>query len=192
MLAEVLIRLASGLDTGLFGVVYPQVRMITTMSESGTRTFPGYNISTGQYRHVLEDSTGGVLYHRISGDITAAGRDAVRTTSCGNESAIVLEYPVRQVAFLPREQMQCSDMYSDEQLAMWLIKTTMETSLSGNKYNAQIALKSISLNPVSVLANEYTDYREMVDINYEWTYIALEWNIKIGTNLECLCDDTLY
>lgn len=191
MLAEVITRLASSLDTGLFGRVYPLVRIIHEASEGGIKKYPGIHVSKGQYKHILEDSDGGVLYHRINGDINSLQSDIIQTTSCSRDNIIRLEFPIKQVSFLPRNIMQCSDIHADEEIMLWIIDKTYKAELSESEIEADIKLSRVTFDSVRVLSEEYSNI-DMIDINYEWSYISLEWNLTIQTNLNCICNDSLY
>lgn len=192
MLGEVLIKLSTELDTGLFGKIYPLVRTITTVTDKGVKTFPGFNTSKGQYAHVLEDSPSGVLYHRINGDITFNNSDLIKTTSCGNDGIVILEYPIRQVAFIQRDVMQCADIFTEEMLMLWLVDKTLRSNLGSAEASVEVQAMRVISDTVKVLSGEYSKFREMVDVNYEWAYIAVEYKFKIQTNLNCLCRDEIY
>lgn len=181
-------RLADNLDKGLFGRIYPLVRTITEVGENGIKTYPGFNVSKGQYKHVFQDADGGFIYHRINGDIQSIRSDIIQTTSCNKNDIVKLEFPIRQVGFISRDTMQCSDIYADEQLLLWMIEKTMRADLSDNENSCEVELKSASMDSVRILSGEFSNYRDMVDINYEWAYVSVDYNFIIQTNLNCLCD----
>jgi hypothetical protein len=152
------------------------IRVVSMIESERIKTFPAYPLAGGEYKSVLDDSKRGLMYFRLNGKITA-GRNQIQITSCSSDITELI-YPVKQVVLIEKDKLNCED---DEDIFKWVVGKTIE---SGMQFQAA------DLNSISVLSGEYSNWREIVDIDYRYSYISIDWNVLVSVNLNCLCDET--
>jgi hypothetical protein len=174
MLTEKLITISDRLrQTGVFGHVFPLARTVSTVEDGQLRMFPAAIGTDGELHHVLHDSLQGVVYFRISGDVTPAVR-RLQLTSCSDDLSDLV-YPVKQVVCVRKDLIHCQ---TDEQVMLWMIGQTIEPGM---------VFQSATLDAIRVLSGEYSNYRELVDINYRYAYVSIDWLVYISANVNCIC-----
>lgn len=134
------------------------------------------------------DFYNGMGYWRKNGDVNISVVDDERqVTAC----ATILEYqfPLKFVCCIPKDKLPIDDQYTDDGIA-----NEMLIALSGNNNTIKTAINAIKVNVIpqrytsnnqEILSGEYPGI-EVVDINYKFSYLSLDFNVQVLINKTCI------
>lgn len=186
MLGDVLHIIKDRLEeSGLFGKVYPLVVLKT----DGNKTCPVHYKGGGQYEPLEYDITRGMGYFRKLGkSITNDVTKQYATTSCPstiNET----KTPFRFVAMIPKDKAPCDDEFTEDYFVERLISEIGSLDITGyiNAIDTEFTSTGHETDSIAVKDSEGL---EIVDMNYNWAYIYIDFLFTIVIDINCLnpCD----
>lgn len=193
MIADVIAFLKTRLEeTGLFPVIYPIAEIKRTIQEGKLKSFPAAILSIGNYKNIEYDTSGGMSYFRRNGTVMmnslkASELPLVIQTSCNSKDIYYRAvYPMKQVCFIPKEKAACVDGFEDDSFALRIIAAASEKNiLVQNAVSAHALVERYECDRLRVLQSEYSNANEINDLNYNYSYISIDWNIEIIAKNEC-------
>lgn len=168
---------------GLFTKVYAIADRVT----DGTRTYPAYNGGGGEYTPLEYDTTNGMAYFRKAGKVGITEDKDIQMTSCG-DIFYDIRYPVRLVCLIPKDKADCNNSFADDYFANRIISTLSNDAFTGveNAISVRFTATGYESDNIKVLQEEYSNYKEIKDINYQWSYLAIDFIIEVQISKECL------
>jgi hypothetical protein len=172
--------------SGYFEKVFPLVDQVV---RSDGKMAPEQCCGKGQYTKVNDfDHVKGLCYFRETGSETVSRVDKENDVPCKILSQIT--YPLRMVAIVPKELLSKDDAFSDERISKTLLKIL---TMQGGP--VQSSLKAINIlfqpsvilkNHVDILAQEYSGYDKMKNLNFKYSYHAIDFNVTVDIYNDCI------
>jgi len=164
----------------------------------GDKGVPEYYKGRGQYEQVSNfDNWNGMAYLRLTSSPSVnENTDNQNIKACAN--AYSINYPLRLVFCIKRSQLKLDDAFAEDRLVTDLIKAlagkngTLKSNLRAMATN--IVPESWTTESVDVIRDEYPG-RNDVDINMEFIYGAINFNVSILIDKNCItdsCEDNCY
>ncbi len=174
--------------TGWIEKFYPLVKVVEDV--------PQYYVGRSQYVPVSNfDNWNGMAYIRLVSNPTISPNTEQSNRACSEVMDIV--YPLRFVFAIKRTALKLDDAFAEDRLVTDLIKTlavkngTLRTTLTALSTN--IVPESWTTEAEEVAASEYPN--RDVSINAELIYGAINFNVNILINKDCItdsCEDPCY
>lgn len=183
MLRDIMHILSNNLnDIGLFTKIYPLVEKI----KRGDRTYPANFIGAGQAEEIKYDSTLGMCYFRKNGKVSTSTVKVQSLTSCEDNINYLIRTPLKLVCFIPKSKAECDDAFTDDEFAERIIKEISTTGISDNLpvESSQLIASGYETSGITVLSEEYSN--PPTDINYNFSYFSIEFNLEIVVDKKCL------
>lgn len=189
ILESIFILLSSAMSNmKLFGAVFPLV----VEKFDGTNSFPAYYKDSGEYDKLLiEDKFRGVTYFRKDGAIRSSKNtsEKYKTNSCNGKIFYDITIPVKQVIFLPREKISCDNAFAEDDFALQVVSRLTDPLINNYIQNvSQLSFTSTGYETEStaVLKQEYSNWKEIVDLDYNHIYISIDWELFFVADSVCL------
>jgi len=194
VLSDVLNVLKGSLEsTGLFYTIYPIAEIKRTIEQGRPRTFPAAPKGQGQYINIELDSSGGMTYFRRNGSVNLRAARAddiprIQITSCGKaDDYYVMGYSFKQVCFIDKDKAGCIDGFEDDSLAYQIIAAVSDAEISINDVvSTSVTASQYETDRLKVLQGEYSNYSEINDLNYNYAYFSIDWDLQIIAKRTCL------
>jgi hypothetical protein len=171
-------------DMSLFSDVIPMARLV----RSEGNTFPVVYMGEGQGKPLNWDQTSGMCYFRKRGAVSFSqntDRD-FKITSCDNSVVYDISIPLRLVVFINAGKADCNNEFSSDFFAEWIIgDISGGLNITGIR-EASLIATNIETDSIAVLNSEYSNASNIGDINYEYCYLYIDFNLKIIANQACL------
>lgn len=171
---------------------YPLVKL----KSDGTKTFPVYYTGNSNYAQVNRlDNFNGVAYLRQVSDPVSNPIES-EMVACRTELNIV--YPLRLVFAIPRSKVKQDDEFSEDALIGDLIRVIASKNSSikaGLKATRVAVIPSTWTTDAAKVWNEETSGTGTIDVNYKFIYGAIDFNVTIDINADCIkesCEDYCY
>lgn len=181
--------------SGYFDELFPFVELI----ERDNIKFPAIYKGNGEYGAVNDfDNYNGMAYFRMNGkqrltDIS----DNSSFDMCDKKLEVV--YPMRIVAVVPKSKLSKDDAFTDDRVSRTLIELLLQ---DGGDLKSQLKASSLSIFPemvtfdnYQVLAEEYQNLPKMKDVNFNFSYHAIDFTVTINIKQSCLtaeCEEVYY
>lgn len=160
----------------------------------GTDTYPAYYVGEGQYANVFDMDVNGHSYLRKAGRVTmpdAPTKQNIKTTSCGGDDFITVKIPLRLVLTVPKSKLG-DDAFSDDYLIDEVVQM-LSADIDIPDVNAReinYVITSTDTDSISVWRAEVTGVKHQMNFNY--SYVAVDFNAEITINPACLIDACSY
>lgn len=168
-----------------FNNIYAIVQRVN----DGDKTVPAFDKGDGQYIPIEYDTTNGMCYFRKNGKpiFTNVTDESKRYTSCSN-IVYDISYPVKLVCWIPKSKAVCDSGFADDYFADIIISTVTGVSLATafNARSAKFTASGYESDNLRILQDEYSNWKEIVDINYKWSYLSIDFNLEITIDKQCL------
>lgn len=172
-------------DTGYFEKIYPFVEQV----ERDGIVYPSQYIGNGQYESVSNfDSYNGLAYFRLLSK-QIINRPSPDPMSMCDESLEMI-YPLRLVACIPKSKLSEDDSFADERISKTLISKLL---VNGGAIKDELKASSFVSFPSTVtfdnrqiLQEEYNNVTKMKDVNYNYSYHAIDFTITVRVKESCL------
>lgn len=178
--------------TGYFDKIYPMVELVA----KGDTVFPAQYCGQGQYTQVSNyDNYNGLAYIRMIGKERISSADD-EFAMC--DPVVQVEYPMRMVACVPKNKLSVDDAYADDRISKTLVIAitqkggTIKQVLKAIDYSTLV--DAIDFDNRRILSEEYQNIPKMQDINYRFSYHAIDFVVMVKTRLSCMageCDFSL-
>ena len=158
------------IDSGLVNEFYELAEPI----QRGGVVYPAYYDKGGQYLPVHDFDVNGAGYMRKRSDLNIQFPDALSFTGCDDDPLVVMTYPMRMVAGVPKAKLGDS-AYSDDRIVYEIISI-----LGGDFGSADITVRSASTDALKIWANEVNgiDYQMIFTLSYVSIDFDLVYTIK--------------
>lgn len=183
-------------ESNYFQKIFPFVELI----EKEDTMRPAEYIGKGQYSDVTRfDNYDGMAYFRMTGKerITKDNVDALDLASCDQKLTVV--FPMRIVACVPKSSASKDDAFTDERISRTLMAHLLT---DGGALKDDLRATSVKIFPESItfsnkeiLSEEYRGLEKLQDINYEFSYHAIDFSVTIKIKESCLtaeCQEAYY
>lgn len=182
-------------ESNYFQKIYPFVEIVNKDNAS----YPAQYTSKGQYEHVSNfDNYSGMAYFRMTGKQRinrAQSNDMIGM--CDTKLEITI--PLRLVACVQKSTLTKDDAFTDERISRTLISHLLT---DGGPLKDELQATSLKIFPESVtysnqdiLNEEYSGLENMKQINYNFSYHAIDFNVVIEIKESCLsteCTEQYY
>lgn len=170
---------------GFFNNIYA----IADRVNDGTKTYPAFYKGEGNYIPIEYDTTNGMCYFRKNGKpaFSNVTDESQRTTSCSNV-IYDIRYPVKLVCLIPKSKAVCDGGFADDYFADIIISNVTGVSLATafNARSAKFIASGYESDNIKILQEEYSNHKEITDINYRWSYLSIDFNLEITIDKQCL------
>lgn len=181
------------LETEYFDKVFPFVEIVTKQDAS----YPAQYCGKGQYQQVNNfDNYNGLAYFRMTGKerySRASQNDLMDMASC--EDKFEITFPLRLVACVPKSKLSKDDAFTDERISRTLISYLVT---NGGALKDDLKATSVKIFPDTVtfqnqeiLNEEYSGIEKMKDINYNFSYHAIDFSVIVEVKESCLTEECL-
>jgi len=183
---------------GLCGKVYPIVEIKRTIEDGRVRTFPSTPTGTGQGQQIELDVTNGMSYFRKDGavSINQVQDQKFQLTSCapGNDTIYSFRFFIKQVCFIPKRKADdCINGFEDDILAQRIIANLTDKGIIiANAKSASLLASGYETDRIKVLNSEYSNADDINDLNYEYSYFSIQWDLEVVMLNSCIdvCSDS--
>ncbi len=168
----------------LFNKIYALADRVS----DGNKSYPAFFNGAGNYEPIKYDTTNGMCYFRKTGKVNLSQETSTsaQTTSCA-DVLYKLSYPLRLVVLLPKEKADCDGPFADDFFAEVIIsKLTSKTFGNETVRSAKFVSTGYESDNQNVLKEEYSNWKEINDINYLWSYLAIDFNFEVIVDKDCL------
>lgn len=179
MLEQITERLSASIEDRLQRVI-PFAEQLT----SGDNVAPAVYVGSGQYTTINPDNYAGLAYFRQYNEVTA---QKIEARGCNNVHQF--EYPIRLVACVNKSILAKDDSYSNDSLALLLIK---DLAASGGALmndlgarRTEVRVSRFSTSQKDILSQEYSGLR-IYAIPYEYALVSIDLTITIEASTDCI------
>lgn len=180
MLEEILNTKANDLQA-----IYKKVHCLAELSVDGSgKKQPKVYDKAGQLLNASDfDNEGGLGYFRHDGDMNLQ-RDAIiePTTSCAEH--LVFEYPMKFVGAIQKNKFT-DNAFTDDNIILTAIRILEKRVVVDSTLAYEIVINRASSDSIKIIGEEYAGV-EFTDFNYNLSYIAIYFTLRIGTSKDCL------
>lgn len=196
MLSRITEHLHAAIEaTGYFEKIFPMAELIA----KGDMVYPATYCEKGEYKSVNNfDQYNGLAYIRMD------GKQRFQNASQNSDMPICdpdvqMEFPLRLVACIPKAKLSADDAFSDERVSRTLIAALTQVggqikqSLRASGYTS--FPDAVDMDSRSILREEYHNVEKMQDINYGFSYCAIDFTVTIKIKASCItaeCDEAYY
>ncbi len=179
MLEQITERLAASISDRLQRVI-PLAELLV----KGDLIMPAVYQSDGQFTTINQDNYAGLAYFRQDGNVSG---QKVETRGCNNVHEF--EYPVRLVACVQKKVLAKDDAYSNDALALLLIKdmagagNALRTDLQARK--TEIRFRGYSTNQKDILTEEYSGLT-IYAIPFQYALVGIDLVVTIEISTDCM------
>lgn len=156
-------------------------------------TFPAEYCTTGEYKQIDFDFKKGVLYHRLTGDITET-ETGEKLSGCDQQ--LERTYPLKLVFVVAKSLLNTDDKYID-------LKVLENIKVNITKANVKSLAQTLRLDIVEIKPTSWTNNREDIiaeeysgidfQIDYDKIYGRINYNIILTGSRNCFenfeCND---
>lgn len=178
-------------ESNYFQKIYPLVEIVSKQDTS----YPAYYTGKGQHEQVTNfDNYNGLAYFRL------AGKQRINKASSNDlmgicDTKLEMTFPLRLVACVPKSSLSKDDAFTDERISRTLISHLL-TDGGPLKDELRATLlkifpESVSFSNQDILNEEYSGLENMKQINYNFSYHAIDFNVVIEIKESCLTDECL-
>jgi hypothetical protein len=185
MLEKIITYLNTKLEaTNYFEKVFELAELVA--NSSGKTTPKAYCTKSNWEEVTKPDKYNGLAYWRKAGNVSI-DNSVESFPACGFEMTV--SYPMKFVAFVPKEKLQKDDCYSDDRIAETIIKTL---TISDSTLKKQIGAKLCEITATNyitdnkVILNEEYEGVDFKNIKYKYSYLSVSFNFKLIINKSCL------
>jgi hypothetical protein len=155
------------------------------------KSFPA-EYCNGEYKQVSEfDKNRGVVYHRLTGNITKAEAEDDTSVSC--DPFYEMTFPLRTVVCIDKKFLKGvgNDAYLENKIAHNISNViagtnkTLRQDLRAD--SVEISVENNILNRGELFSEEYEGFEDNF-IRYEFLYIAINYNVVVTGNVSCFED----
>lgn len=152
------------------------------------KSFPA-QYCKGEYENVSDfDLEKGVVYHRLTGDISTEEDDEDTNVSC--DPFYIKTFPLRTVAIINKKFLKAigNDAYLEYKIAQNIAHAISGTNnknfrISLMADSVEIKTNSIVTNRDDIFKDEYKGFDNF--IRYEYLYIAIDYDVIVTGNISC-------
>lgn len=170
-------------DLRLFEKVYP----LAEQKEVEGRTVLASYIGKGEYEYITNfDNYNGVAYFRKTED-TEISRSEIGDIACG--TLLNIRYPLRFVCCIRRDQLPEDCAFSDDSFAYQIIQelTDVTPTFKSALKAVQASSRAVSFSTDrKKILNQELPGNDIIDINYQYSLIAIEFNVTIDIDQNCI------
>lgn len=182
-----LLTVVKGLD------YFERIIPLVEQKSDGEKTMPHEYLGKGQYSPISNfDNYNGVAYLRRTGNIDSNRSGEKPIAAC--IQLIDFSYPLRLVAAIKRELLPKDCAFSDD---IFAIEIAGKLVGQNGKLKSDLGATTVEINPSKILfdrsqiLNEEYPGRKITDIDYKMSYIAIDLQVKVTINKNCIktiCD----
>lgn len=153
------------------------------------KVFPAEYTGSGNGHEIAYDKTGGMAYFRKNGNASLREDNSPKFTSCDSGVTYTITIPLKMVCFIPNNIAVCDDGFTGDEFAEKIISelTTEEISPNLSKLkSASLICTGYDTDSVAVLEKEYSNAKDITDMNYNNAYFSIDFNIIVVVDKTCL------
>lgn len=186
MLKSILTYLYGRVDeTGYFEKIFPLVELV----ERDGITYPAHYTGKGQYESVSNfDAWNGMAYFRLTTK-QIINKPAFDPMSMCDE-AVDMTFNLRLVACVPKSKLSEDDAFADERISKTIISKLI---IDGGWIKDELKATSFTAFPSvvtydnrQILQEEYNNVSKMKDVNYNYSYHAIDFAVTVRVKESCL------
>ena len=177
--------------------IFKTINSLCELIKDGEQTYPAHYCGKDEYKNILDiDSTKGLIYHRINGNVT---RTEIDKAISGCDVQIRQVYPIRIVAMVPKNILNSDNEYIDVKICENIMNAiTLKNSKQINSLLktdvVTIKIKDFNVNRDNIISQEFANVEKM-HIDYRYAVCAIDIDIEIEASQSCFnywhCGDGL-
>lgn len=162
--------------------------------KDGEVTEPMFYVGGNQYQKIFNLDVNGHSYLRKAGKMTvsaAPSKQNVKVYSCGGDDNVLVKFPLRLVATVPKEKLD-DNAFSDDHLVHEIIQAlSADIELTGvEAIDIKYKINSSDTDSISVWRGEVNGIEHQ--INFKYSYVAIDFTAEIIINPTCLINACSY